>query len=664
MNAAAAAPALRYSVVEGPSNNLMFRDGEVCAQCLLTDGPAPRLLFAFAAGNSGAAIWFEAAELHWELLAPVHAQRVTDRQRRELRGVALEVRADRPRLRLARALLGSVRVLRNHQHDGSLPPAGLVDPRLFHAPGGEALVWQRDRIDGAAGYFLELQVVGGRVATDAEGMELIAAAGENLQLRLVACTGEAPLRPLAADRLLTAAAADLPAARRALEFLSFEDRWLAGGWRFLTYFGRDTLMSLRLLLPALRPAGVRAALVSVLERLDAQGRVAHEENVGEFPLVERVAAGLPLAGAPACELDHKMIDDDFMLLPVLAACLVDGGGRLDKAEFLAARSAAGPDHGTLIMRNAAQVLARARPFARQAVATNLVGLPPGQVAGDWRDSSDGLGGGVFPYSVNAVLVPAALEALRALADLDAMAPYIAALGPIDDLGSMIRVWRDEAPKCFAFKRSGAAVAVAVASYVAELKLPASVAAAALQGDVASGEFIGSALALDAAGQPQPILHSDFAFALLFARPDAATLRREVAQLVRPFPAGLMTDAGMLVANPVFGDAALRERFGNDRYHGTVVWSWQQAMAAAGLARQLERDDLDAATRRLLVDAQALLWQRIVAAREVANSELWSWDHDGRRFVVAAYGPKSRTADESNAAQLWSTVYLSVRPPRD
>ncbi|MDE1927930.1 MAG: hypothetical protein KGI36_12185, partial [Burkholderiales bacterium] len=649
MNAAGTAAALQYCVVEGPSNNLMLRDGDVCAQCLLTDGPAPRLLFAFAAGNSGAAIWFEPAELHWQALAPLRAQRLADGQGRPLRGVEIEVRADRPRLRIRRALLGSVRVLRNHQHDASLPPAGLVDPQLVRALGGAVIVWQRDRIDGRAGYRLELQVVGGRVEADAEALELIAAPGEDLQLRLVAATGETPLRPLPAAQLLTAAAADLPQARQALEFLSFDDRWLAGGWRFLTYFGRDTLMSLRLLLPVLQPAGMRAALASVLERLDAQGRVAHEENVGEFPLIERVGAGWPLAGAPEFELDHKMVDDDFMLLPVLAACLLEAGGRFDAASFLATRSAGGVSYGALIMRNAAHVLARARPFARDPVAANLIRLPPGQVAGDWRDSTDGLGGGVFPYSVNAVLVPAALAALRMLEGVDELAPHLAALGALDELEAMVRVWQDAAPDCFLFARPAATLRAAVESYTAELRLPPAVAAAALADCGAAHECVASALALDAAGHPLPILHSDFAFALMFARPDAATLRREVAQLVRPFPAGLMTDAGMLVANPVYGDAALRERFANDRYHGTVVWSWQQALAAAGLARQLARDDLDAATRRVLADAQALLWQRIAAAREVANSELWSWDHDGSRFVVAPYGPKSRTADESNAA---------------
>ena len=124
----------------------------------------------------------------------------------------------------------------------------------------------------------------------------------------------------------------------------------------------------------------------------------------------------------------------------------------------------------------------------------------------------------------------------------------------------------------------------------------------------------------------------------------------------------MTDAGLLVANAAPAPAALWPLFGRDRYHGTVVWSWQQALLAAGLARQLARTDLPAATLALMRALQARLWQAIEATRDAAQGELWSWSHNGQRFQLEPYGPLSATADESNAIQLWSTVYLAVRPP--
>ena len=53
----------------------------------------------------------------------------------------------------------------------------------------------------------------------------------------------------------------------------------------LTYFGRDTLLTLRLLLStnALRPRAIEAILAGVLERVNStDGRVAHEETIGDY----------------------------------------------------------------------------------------------------------------------------------------------------------------------------------------------------------------------------------------------------------------------------------------------------------------------------------------------------------------------------------------------
>jgi hypothetical protein len=42
--------------------------------------------------------------------------------------------------------------------------------------------------------------------------------------------------------------------------------------------------------------------------------------------------------------------------------------------------------------------------------------------------------------------------------------------------------------------------------------------------------------------------------------------------------------------------------------------------------------------------------------------LWSWSHSGGRYRVEPFGRPGADADESNAAQLWSTVYLGLEPP--
>ncbi|WP_204270279.1 hypothetical protein, partial [Klebsiella aerogenes] len=50
------------------------------------------------------------------------------------------------------------------------------------------------------------------------------------------------------------------------------------------------------------------------------------------------------------------------------------------------------------------------PFADDPRWDKLVAVKAGRLTGEWRDSEEGLGRGRYPYDVNAILVPAALEA--------------------------------------------------------------------------------------------------------------------------------------------------------------------------------------------------------------------------------------------------------------
>ena len=154
------------------------------------------------------------------------------------------------------------------------------------------------------------------------------------------------------------------------------------------------------------------------------------------------------------------------------------------------------------------------------------------------------------------------------------------------------------------------------------------------------------------------------FELLFDTPPPATLDSDVRSVLRAFPLGLLTDVGMLVANPAFADTATRERFTNHAYHGTVVWSWQQALFASGLARQLQRADLPKPVREHLLSAQQALWRVIRATRSMEATELWSWRFSSDAYQIAPFGSSGTDVDESNAAQLWSSVYLAIEPPAD
>jgi hypothetical protein len=354
-----------------------------------------------------------------------------------------------------------------------------------------------------------------------------------------------------------------------------------------------------------------------------------------------------------------------MLAPVTAAWLLDDPrGRVRARAFLAGEAREGERgrrRGEALVANLRIVMAQAAPFADQPTAARLIALKPGHDAGNWRDSTTGLGGGRYPYDVNAVLVPAALDAAARLYASGELTPY---LTPADralfaHAADMAQVWRTRAGGFFVVERDAGAADRKLAAYAQTIGVRDDAARAALNG--AGVRFF--AVALDAGGQPEPVMNSDLGFDLLLGAPSSpVAVDAAVTALMRPFPAGLLTDVGLVVANPAFASPALQPSFGRGAYHGTVVWSWQQAVFAAGLARQLQRTDLPPAVRSDLEAAQRRLWQAIGAARGMRNSELWSWAFADGRYRVQPFGASGADADESNAAQLWSTVYLAVKPP--
>ena len=647
---------LEFAVDEGQNLNRFLREGRVAAHLLLRSGRDPRILVAFPAGNSGVGLWFahlrESAQ--WTLRGPLTIVHDVDPKGRPLYGIRTDAAIDAQGLELRQAVLSSVRVLRDYQALGTMPPELSAAPRVQE----RTLSWSRERLDGACGYRLVLEVTDGQV----QDGQLRAGPDGRIGLRITALTGEAPLTPLTERELLNdSAAADTPA-RHTLTFLAYREKLLAGSWRFDTYFGRDTLMSVRLLMPVISARAVEDGLASVLARLSPTGEVAHEEDIGERAVLDHLKSDGSRSAAPV--FDYKMIDANYLLAPVMSAWLLhDARARAGAAAFLAAPAGGTPQHpitrGAALAQNLRYVVRSAAAFGAAPRARQLISLKPGIAVGDWRDSENGLGGGRYPYDVNAVLVPAALEAAAELRDSGLLARYLRAGDDalLAQAADLARTWRARVPRLFEVAIAHDPAAGEVTRYAASQGIAAQPALAAL----GSGELRFHALALDASGAPIPVMHSDEGFALLFADLDAMQVEEAVTAPMRPFPAGLMTEAGMLVANPAFCAPALQRRFSRNDYHGTVVWSWQQALFAAGLARQLARSDLPPELHVRLLAAQRVLWSAIDATRAMNNSELWSWSFAGGRYRVAPFGAAAADVDESNAAQLWSTVYLAVEP---
>jgi hypothetical protein len=650
--AAAAAP-LRFSVPEGRLDNEFFREGAIAAHVVLRSGASPRLVVAFPAGNSGVALWAEAPDaLAWGRVERLRGAELRQKDGGLLRGVSGTLNATGGTIVIRQALIGSVRTLRDFEHSGIVPGGVEVVPRRA----GRSLVWQRQRLDGGPGYFLAVEVLQGAIGGGGDRPYVLdPAPGGSIRLRFTALTGDPPLAPLGSGELLKPAAAADEQLRQVLEFLSYRDKLLAGSWRFNTYFCRDTLMSLCLLAPVLRPGLAEAGLASVLARLSPAGEVAHEEDIGEYAILRRIETRQPVTDAPI--YDYKMIDDDYMLAIAAARYLLDDeDGRRRAPAFLARSAQAAGRNGSALVRNLRFVVASAAPFARAPEWRHLVALKPGQVAGNWRDSEAGLGHGRFPYDVNGILVPAALLAIARLQDSGLLDPYLdeQAAADLQPAGHMAATWRRNAAPLFDVDVTPAQAHAAVAGYARDIGIDPSPAAQAL----GSEGLRFRALALDADGRPVPVLNSDEAYALFLLDPEPAEVGRIAAVLARPFPAGLMTGAGLLVANPAFGPRGLQQEFGRNRYHGTVVWSWHQAMLRAGLERQLARRDLPGPVRDRLRSAHDRLHAVMQASPALRGSELWSWSWSQGRFAAVPFGQGRADETESNAAQLWSTVHLA------
>jgi len=96
------------------------------------------------------------------------------------------------------------------------------------------------------------------------------------------------LTQLSSKEVLSPESADLitqsPMQTTSLSFLSYTTKLTAGAWRFLTYFGRDSMISALLLEPVLsqgKGGAIEAVIAGALERVNrTDGSVCHEETIG------------------------------------------------------------------------------------------------------------------------------------------------------------------------------------------------------------------------------------------------------------------------------------------------------------------------------------------------------------------------------------------------
>ncbi|HRY29302.1 MAG TPA: protein kinase, partial [Elusimicrobiota bacterium] len=492
-----------------------------------------------------------------------------------------------------------------------------------------------------------------------------------------------------------------------LRFLVTGEGVLAGSWQYLSYFGRDSLLVLRLLDQLLTPEAYKDLLSSVLRRVNENGEVAHEEDLrrsGESP--ER--------------LDYRMHDGELMLL-TLAQRFMDNP-RFSHEEKRAFWETTGPErqtgatrtNGEILKRTAAYVLRKAEKLDADA-DTGWVGMKQvdgqtgvGDPTGNWRDAVDSLARGMYAGDVNAVWMPAALKAVRDLQAADVFhLPETRLLHWIevwDKASSSFRIYRTkkdradrfdrwlldrlrrfpaDAPLVFALLaqamarkesettehlralndawRSGGAAAVAATFH-----------RAASQNIWAARGLGYLALAKDLKGRNIAAVNGDYStFAPLLRRLSLRELKSVLRAILVPAALGglRVRGVGVLSANPLLAGQhvsdPVRLRNGEpvrsvwdmlsfQSYHGMVVWPAMVNIMLQGWIEQAEAL-LDARRRndaQMLYAAIELVRADINSAGALKNHEVLSLNAAEDGQLVAA--PFSGEV-ESNYLQAWNAA---------
>lgn len=463
---------------------------------------------------------------------------------------------------------------------------------------------------------------------------------------------------------------------RGMELLCYDEKLMAGLPTFATYFGRDMLMTALLMQPVWAPTMPEHVLGSALRKLSPDGDVSHEEALGGQAIRENAAfynrlmrerqlarAREVLAHLSATRENYIMVDDDVQLPIVAARYLADGRVPAErKRRFLRQERRA-----ERLVANLAFVAREAAAYARSPLATNLVSFPRAPdghwIGASWRDSRVGYGGGRFAMDVNVVWMPRALHAigqiLDALHDLGVAPPIrdrslATFAGDRTALERAVAVWMG-AERHFQVAFAPDEMARRIRARLQWLPGPERAYWAGVWQRVGAPadtlRFL--ALALDAAGQPIPIVNTDPAMLLLVDSLAPERVRDLIAPIMTPYPIGLFVDdLGPLVANDTYAGVDVWEDFRRDPYHSpAVVWGRDVNLLLAGLALQGAR----AAPRTGQGPLEDWLQRTVTAVDRsgLRHAELWSYRIADGKLVPMRYGT-------SSDVQLWSLTDLAVQ----
>ncbi len=590
-------------------------------------------------------------------------------------------------------------------------------------------------LDGLDTLLLELRTDPRRVGVVIEGdsVSLRARSGDRIPFTVRITTSGKALTPLTRGQIFNARflaflatartdgaradAASPPALRarrlerqvRGLELLASREKLMAGLPTYATYFGRDMLMTALMMKPVWRDEMYEFVIASVLRKLNADGRVSHEEAMGGQAMREAASEYAALidawsrSGRPDSLLvraravlrdvrrvreNYHMIDAEYQFPIVVARWLTDPSVPAARTRaFLLDRSDAGETRVARLLRELALVARATAPYAASPVAQNLISFAPRDsgrwAAQSWRDSNVGYAGGRYAMDVNAVWAPHALESLGRILDaLKRLGISTASVATTSPLGRYARdprllqqallAWRG-AERHFVVRRSAAEVRARTAARLAAMSTEErrywTDVVARTRADADSLSFL--ALSLDADGRPIAVASSDVATRLFLGdvrvsggpTPEAASapdgwqdVMRDVRLFTRPYPVGLLVHGvGPVVASDGFASPNIWADFERDRYHGPkVVWGRENNLFLIGAMNRIASargiPPLDPSVRELRSAIDTVL--HAVEASGF-HSELWSYEVRDGRVMPIRYGSGSDV-------QLWSTTDLAVQ----
>ncbi|KAM0608368.1 hypothetical protein ACHAP0_007848 [Verticillium nonalfalfae] len=251
-----------------------------------------------------------------------------------------------------------------------------------------------------------------------------------------------------------------------------------------------------------------------------------------------------------------MIDTDYFLPVLLRDYFINNSdGRERVATFMSTEATIDPDNAgltyhDLALVNAEKIMNATAAFAGPGgqIRKNLIHLKEGEITGEWRDSTYGLGGGRIPYNVNTAIAPAGLRAIAALSEASFFPEH-----PewAEKAAAAAQIWEDETLRFFEVIIEQDEARALLNDYVDTNKFSFPSQA---DGINASVTFYGLALEGNNDIDLVRVMNSDDGFRHFLLNTTnqtqlSAYLSQTADHILQPFPAGLTTNIGLLVANP-------------------------------------------------------------------------------------------------------------------